>query len=386
MDHVGMTRRRIIYVSGTRADFGLMRHTLKVIAADARLDLSVAVTGMHLHEEFGHTVDEIAASGLRIAARIPTHVAERNRPAMAYAVGQTLMGLTELLGTERPDALLLLGDRGEMLAGAIAALHLGVPAVHIHGGERSGTVDEPMRHAVSKLATYHFCATLESRERLIAMGEAPQRVFQVGAPGLDDLPAVLGAPRQTALETLGLTQDGPYVLVLFHPVVQEAEGAEAQAAALIQGLRAAGAGSAFEVVWLAPNADAGSDAILRQLAKLTEPGWHQITHLPRARYLPALRHAAALLGNSSSGIIEAASFGTPVVNVGSRQHLRERNAGAVDVGIDPEAIAAALRGALSADRLPEQNIYGDGQAAGRIDELLATLPLCPALLHKANRY
>ncbi len=381
-----MTRRRIIYVSGTRADFGLMRHTLKVIAADARLDLSVAVTGMHLHEEFGHTVDEVAASGLRIAARIPTHVAERNRTAMAYAVGQTLMGLTELLGTERPDALLLLGDRGEMLAGAIAALHLGVAAVHIHGGERSGTVDEPMRHAVSKLATYHFCATLESRERLIAMGEAPQRVFHVGAPGLDDLPAVLGAPRQTALQALGLMQDGPYVLVLFHPVVQEAEGAEGQAAALVQGLRAAGAGSAFEVVWLAPNADAGSDAILRQLATLTEPGWHQITHLPRARYLPALRHAAALLGNSSSGIIEAASFGTPVVNVGSRQHLRERNAGTVDVGIDPEAIATALRGALSAGRLPEQNIYGDGQAADRIDELLATLPLCPSLLHKANRY
>ncbi len=386
MDHAGMTRRRIIYVSGTRADFGLMRHTLNVIAADPRLDLSVAVTGMHLHEEFGHTVDEVAASGLRIVARIPTNVAERNRPAMAHAVGQTLMGVTELLGTERPDALLLLGDRGEMLAGAIAALHLGVPAVHIHGGERSGTVDEPMRHAVSKLATYHFCATLESRERLIAMGEAPQCVFQVGAPGLDDLPAVLAAPRQTALEALGLTQDGPYVLVLFHPVVQEAEGSAAQATALIQGLRAAGAGSAFDVVWLAPNADAGSDAILRQLATLTEPGWHQITHLPRARYLPALRHAAVLLGNSSSGIIEAASFGTPVVNVGSRQHLRERNAGTVDVGIDPEAIAAALRSALTGGRVPERNIYGDGQAAGRIDELLATLPLCSDLLHKANRY
>lgn len=381
-----MTRRRIIYLSGTRADFGLMRHTLEVIAADPRLELSVAVTGMHLHEEFGHTVDEVVASGLRIAARIPTGVAGRNRSAMAHAVGRTLMGLSELLDTERPDALLLLGDRGEMLAGAIAALHLGVPAVHIHGGERSGTVDEPMRHAISKLAAYHFCATIESRERLIAMGESPERVFQVGAPGLDDLPAALAAPRQAALEALGLAHDGPYVLVLFHPVVQEAEDAAAQTTALIEGLRAAGAGSAFEVVWLAPNADAGSDAILQQLTALTDCGWRRITHLPRARYLPALRHAAALLGNSSSGIIEAASFGTPVVNVGSRQHLRERNSGTVDVGIDPKSISAALRRALNGGRLPARNIYGDGQAAGRIDELLATLPLFSDLLQKTNRY
>ena len=381
-----MTRRRIIYLSGTRADFGLMRHALEVIAADPRLDLSVAVTGMHLHEEFGHTVDEIAASGLRIAAQIRTSVAERNRPAMARAVGHTLMGLTNLLETERPDALLLLGDRGEMLAGAIAALHLGVPAVHIHGGERSGTVDEPMRHAISKIAAYHFCATLESRERLIAMGEAPDRVFQVGAPGLDDLPPVLAAPREAALEALGLTHDAPYVLVLFHPVVQEAEDAAAQTASLIEGLRAAGAHSAFDVVWLAPNADAGSDAILQELAALIDCSWRRITHLPRARYLLALRHAAALLGNSSSGIIEAASFGTPVVNVGRRQHLRERNSGTVDAGIDPEAISAALRSALNGGRPPVQNIYGDGQAAGRINELLATLPLFPDLLNKANRY
>ena len=383
-----MKPRRLVYLSGTRADFGLMRHTLQALAAHPALDVSVAVTGMHLDAAYGHTVDDIVASGLRIAGRIPTDVQARGRAGMARAVAQTMLGLTELLAADPPDALLLLGDRGEMLAGAAAALHLGIPAVHVHGGERSGTVDEPMRHAISKLATYHFAATAESRERLIAMGEEPARVFEVGAPGLDDLPAAGAQPRDAALRALGLDPQTarPYVLVVFHPVVQEAEDAAAQTEALARGLRQAGAGADFDVIWLAPNADAGSGAIADALQAQRWPGLRRITHLPRPQYLAALRHAAALLGNSSSGIIEAAGFGTPVVNVGSRQHLRQRNPGTVDVSPRAEDIAGALRAALQAGRGAAHNVYGDGNAAARIVQLLATLPLSPALLAKTNRY
>jgi len=389
--------RRLLYLSGTRADFGLMRHTLCLAAAHPALDVAVAVTGMHLLDAFGHTIDDIDASGLRIAARIASDVGARDGAGMARAISQTLSGLVPVLQAERPDALLLLGDRGEMLAGAIAALHLGVPSIHLHGGERSGTVDEPVRHAISKLATLHFCATEQSRERLIALGEQPQRVFVTGAPGLDDLEQALHVPRDAALQTLhaAATQHAagsaqrpprPYALVVFHPVVQEAGDAAAQTQALIDALRDTGAGSSLDVFWLAPNADAGSAAIEAVLQAQTWPGFHRLTHLPRPAYLAALRHAAVLAGNSSSGIIEAASYGTPVVNVGSRQHLRERNANTLDVAPQRGAIAAALRQALAHGPWPPHNVYGDGHSAARIVDLLATLPLPPSLLHKVNRY
>ena len=378
--------RRILYLSGTRADFGLMRRSLLAAAAQPALDVAVAATGMHLHAEYGNTLDDIVASGLRIAARIPSDVLSRDRAGMARGVGQTLLGLVDVLQDERPDALLLLGDRGEMLAGAIAALHLGVPTIHVHGGERSGTVDEPVRHAISKLATLHFCATGQSRERLVAMGEDPERIHVVGAPGLDDLGTALDVPADAARTLLGLPADRPYALVLFHPVVQEAELAAGQTEALVAALLAAGAGAAFDVVWLSPNADAGSAGVEAVLRGQAAHGWRRITHLPRDRYLAALRHAAVLVGNSSSGIIEAASFGTPVVNVGTRQNLRERNANTADAAPDAPAITAAVRAALEHGPWTVRNVYGDGQTAARIAHLLATLPLSGELLHKVNRY
>ncbi len=422
--------RRILYLSGTRADFGLMRQTLHGAAAQPGLEVAEAVTGMRLHPDYGHTVDDIVASGVRIAARIPSDVGARDGAGMTRAISQTLAGLVPVLQAERFDALLLLGDRGEMLAGALAALHLGVPSIHLHGGERSGTVDEPVRHAISKLAALHFCATVESRERLVAMGEDPQRVHVVGAPGLDDLGEALEVSREAALHALhaalarqsphpspphawggsddaaparaapfappppvgevgrGSFAERPYALVLFHPVVQEADDAAAQTQALLDGLRAAGAGTAFSVVWLAPNADAGSGHIEALLRAQQWPGFHRITHLPRADYLAALRHAAVLAGNSSSGIIEAASLGTPVVNVGSRQSFRERNVNTVDVTPQAGAIEAAIRQAVAHGPWPHHavNVYGDGQSAARIAHLLATLALSADLLHKVNRY
>ncbi len=378
-------RRRVLYLSGTRADFGLMRRTLLAIAAHPALSVQVAACGMHLEPAFGSTVDEIEAAGLPVVARIASDVLARDRAGMARALAQTLLGLTAQLERDRPDLLLLLGDRGEMLAGATAALHLGIPSVHLHGGERSGTVDEPLRHATSKLATWHFTATVQARERLIAMGEEPQRVFVVGAPGLDDVGDALHAPRAAVAAELGLDAQRRWVLVLFHPVVQQAEHAAAQTSELLQGVRDAGGGADFEVLWLAPNADAGSAAVLQRLDALPG-GWQLRTHLPRAQYLRALRHAEALLGNSSSGIIEAASFGTAVINVGLRQHLRERNSGTVDIDAEAPAVAAALRAALGTVRAAPHNVYGDGNSANRIASRLAELPLDDSVLLKANRY
>lgn len=373
--------RRIIYLSGTRADFGLMRSTLQRVAA--RMDLGVAVTGMHLEASLGMTVDEIRASGLRICAELPVDMRTRSGQSMSLALAACLDGMTRLLARERPDVLLLLGDRGEMLAGAIAALHLGVVCAHIHGGERSGTVDEPMRHAISKLAHYHFVTTEESRERLLRMGEAAQHIFVTGAPGLDGLQEEASLSAQECRARLGLPAGQPFVLAVFHPVVQQAADAHAQTCAMLRALRAAG----LPVAWLDPNADAGSLDILRALdEEPLPPGSVRLRHLPRPLFCSAMRHAAVLAGNSSAGIIEAATFGTPVLNIGERQRLRERNANVIDVPAVESAIADGLARALAHGRWPCDNRYGDGRAGERIADLLASLPLDASLLEKTNSY
>lgn len=376
-----MAARRIVYLSGTRADFGLMASTLRRIASTRGLQLQLAVTGTHLSAQHGHTVDEVRASGIPVALEIPVDVLTRTGASMALAIADVVRGLTPFLERERPDALLLLGDRGEMLAGAIAALHVGVPVFHIHGGERSGTVDEPVRHAISKLASCHFAATEAARERLLRMGEAAERIHVTGAPGLDGLEELASASREECLAQLGLSSD--FVLALFHPVVQQAGEAAAQTRALVQALRGLG----LPVLWLDPNADAGSREILDALdGEALPPGSRRLRHLPRAQFCAAMRHCAVMAGNSSSGIIEAASFGTPVVNVGSRQHMREHGPNVVDVEVQAEAIAAALQAQRSHGRWPCENPWGDGQAGARIARLLATLPLDGALLEKTNSY
>jgi GDP/UDP-N,N'-diacetylbacillosamine 2-epimerase (hydrolysing) len=373
--------RKVIYLSGTRADFGLMASTLRHIAA--RVDLGVAVTGMHLDGAFGGTEGDIVASGLPICGSVPMDLAARDAAGMSRALGQCIVGLTDLLDAQKPDVLMLLGDRGEMLAGAIAALHLGIVTIHIHGGERSGTVDEPMRHAISKLCSYHFTATQEAADRLVRMGEQQRHVYVTGAPGLDDLQSAGALSDVACRQALGLPPSGAFVLALFHPVVQQAGDAYAQTCALAGALSQLG----LPVVWLDPNADAGSAEVLRALQETPLPaGSIRLRHLPRAVFCAAMRHCAVMAGNSSAGIIEAASFGTPVVNIGDRQKLRERNSNVTDVPAQGEAISGALSAAISHGRWPCINRYGDGLAGKRIAELVATLELPRSLLEKSNTY
>lgn len=378
--------RKILYVTGTRADFGLMASTLQCIHSHAKLQLQVAVTGMHLSPAYGMTVREIERSGLSIAARVPVDVEGRSGAAMARSIGQAVTGLTDAMEALRPDLVLLIGDRGEMLAGAIAAIHLGIPVAHLHGGERSGTVDEPVRHAITKLSHWHFVASEESRERVVRLGERPETVWITGAPSLDGVMETAQRHEGELPTALGVPAGTPFVLVLFHPVLQEAAGAGAQAENLAGALGDVLAGSPRHVVWLAPNADAGSGAVLEALDRTSLPRLVRLTHLPRPLFLAALARADALVGNSSAGIIESASLGTPVVNVGSRQQRRERNRNTYDCAADRASIAQALRKALAGGRFQSDNRYGDGTAGERITELLAGLPIEPSLLDKSNTY
>lgn len=375
--------RKVCYVSGTRADFGLMQSTLQAIHTHSELELSLIVTGMHLAPGYGDTVDDIERAGLPVSIRVPLDMEPATGATMARNVGRMLTAFVDAFETLTPDVVLLLGDRGEMLAGALAAIHLNIPVVHIHGGERSGTVDEPVRHAISKLSHWHCTATADAAERLVRMGERREQVFVTGAPGLDGLEALATVPRATLLAQAGLRTDAPLALMVYHPVLQEATAAGDEAGQIIDVLLAQG----IQIVALLPNADAGSAAIRTALrARAHQPGMHVATHFPRAYFACWMAAADLMIGNSSAGIIEAATFGTPVINIGMRQNLRERNENVVDVPAVAEVIAMAAAAALTRGRLARANVYGDGNSAQRIAALLADLPLDQTVLMKTNAY
>lgn len=375
--------RKVCYVSGTRADFGLMQSTLQAIHTHSELELSLIVTGMHLAPGYGDTVADIERAGLPVSIRVPLDMEPATGATMARNVGRMLTAFVDAFETLTPDVVLLLGDRGEMLAGALAAIHLNIPVVHIHGGERSGTVDEPVRHAISKLSHWHCTATADAAERLVRMGERREQVFVTGAPGLDGLEALATVPRATLLAQAGLRTDAPLALMVYHPVLQEATAAGDEAGQIIDVLLAQG----IQIVALLPNADAGSAAIRTALrARAHQPGMHVATHFPRAYFACWMAAADLMIGNSSAGIIEAATFGTPVINIGMRQNLRERNENVVDVPAVAEVIAMAAAAALTRGRLARANVYGDGNSAQRIVALLADLPLDQTVLMKTNAY
>lgn len=374
--------RHITYVSGTRADFGLMHRALAAIAAHQKLDLSIVVTGMHLDPRYGETWREVAGGGFDVIGRIPVELGV-GHGFMAIAIADVIRELTGLFESNRPDAVLVLGDRGEMLGAAVAALHLGIPIVHIHGGERSGTIDEPVRHAISKLASIHLVATDESRERLVRMGEAPHNIHVVGAPGLDGLQEQASFDRSHLCNHAGLDPSRPVAVLLFHPVVQESTVAGKQVGAILEALE----DCKVQVFALRPNADLGGEEIDAKLSQWASAGKIALrTHVSRPEFVSWLAQCDVLVGNSSAGIIEAASFGTPVVNVGSRQKLRQRNHNVVDVAPARDEIAASIAAALCHGRFDRTNIFGDGASAERIAGLLATLPLDDSLLAKINAY
>jgi GDP/UDP-N,N'-diacetylbacillosamine 2-epimerase (hydrolysing) len=384
MERFGMTRRKVCYITGTRADYGLMASTLRSIHADPRLSLSILVTGTHLSAKYGETVKEIEADGLRILARVAVSVELSSGAAMAKGIGAMLQGFVDAMAADPPDLVLLLGDRGEMLAGALAAIHLNIPVAHIHGGERSGTVDEPVRHAISKLSHWHCVATEDARERLIRMGELPERIVVTGAPGLDGLRGLAQHDRKNLCNRVKFDANKKLALFIFHPVLQEAILGGQHAKLILDIL----VRQQVQVLALMPNSDAGSDAVRESISALAKD-YKDIrvqTHLRRQEFVSWMAACDLMIGNSSSGIIEAATFGTPVLNVGLRQNLRERNANVVDVGMDADKLSKAVSDLLRKGRFQPGNVYGDGKAALRIVELLASLHLSGDMLLKSNAY
>lgn len=375
--------RRICYITGTRADFGLMQASLAAIQSHPKLSLEILVTGMHLSPAYGSTVKEIRSFALPIRAEIPVSLEPATGMTMARNIGHLILAFLDELGSDRPDVIMLLGDRGEMLAAAIAAIHLNLPIVHIHGGERSGTVDEPIRHAISKLSHCHFVATEDSRQRLIRMGERDKFIWVVGAPGLEGLDRLANTSRAVLCRDAGLDANRPVALMLFHPVLQEQEQAEESTCIILDSLQE----QQIQVIALMPNSDAGSDpvrAVLRD--RDGKHGVRVLTHLKRDHFASWMAACDLMIGNSSAGIIEAATFGTPVINVGNRQKLRERNCNTIDVQLERQELSQAIWTVLNKGRMSSVNVYGDGNTSQRIIDLLLDIDFTSELLLKSNAY
>ncbi len=375
--------RKVCYISGTRADFGLMKNSLQAIDQDDELDLEVIVTGMHLLNEYGDTYQEILDLGLNIVGKVRVSLSGESGSQMSIALGNQIIDFTKILEKDKPDLVLLLGDRGEMLAGAIVSLYLNIPIVHIHGGELSGTVDDSVRHAISKLSHYHFTATELSKERLIKMGEVANNIFTIGAPGLDEIYNTQLIQREALLEKYGINSNSPFILFLFHPVVQQYKSVKEQLITILEGLLF----DNTQILALMPNADAGGSVISSVLSQYTEQRKIKtVVHIERLEFLSLLSEADLLVGNSSSGIIEAASLGTPVINIGDRQNLRERNNNVVDVGIEKSQIINGINKARSLNKYSFDNVYGDGKSSQSIVELLKSLAIDSKILDKVNAY
>lgn len=377
-------RRIIAAVTTSRADYSHLFWPLKLLSEHAEVDLRIIVMASHLSPEFGSTVREIEADGLSIAARLECLLSSDTDVGMAKSIGLGVLSLADCLGAMRPDLILLIADRYEMLAPAAVALALRIPIAHIEGGEISeGAIDEAVRNTLTKMSHIHFTSTPAARERVISMGEEAWRVHRAGAPSLDHLrrSALLG--REDLQERLGVLLKPPTLLVAYHPVTLLQE-TTAEAASLFAALSSIDA----QLLFCYPNADAGSRLLIDQTRHfLSERGsGHLFVNLPALTYWSLLKQVDALVGNSSSGIMETASFALPTVNVGLRQEGRERVRNVLDANPDSQAIVAALRTALSPhfrDRLAGMtNPYGEGLAAERIVDVLTKLPGRDTLLFK----
>lgn len=374
--------RRVCVVTGSRADYGLLRWLMQDVADDPGLVLQVVATGSHLSPAFGLTRREIEADGFVLNAAVDLAQEGDSRLAVAQATGRAVVGIAEALERLAPDLVVLLGDRFEIFAAAQAAYLLQVPIAHLHGGELTeGALDDALRHAITKLAALHFVAADAFRDRVLQLGEPPERVHVVGALGLDAIER-LDLPEQAALEAeLGFALGAPTLLVTYHPETLAARDPGADAEALLAALDRF---PEARVVLTRPNADPGHQAIAERLeawAAARPERARLYDSLGQRRYLATLRAAAVAVGNSSSALIEAPALGTPTVNIGGRQDGRPRAASVIDCAPSAEAIqdaiAQALDPAFRAAASAADSPYGGPGAAARIKAVLASVALEP---------
>lgn len=379
--------RKIIYITGTRADYGLMFPVLSTIKTHPKLDLILIVTGMHLMSEFGKTIKEIEKDNFEVYQIKETYEMD-DKASMARFIGRCANRFVDAFDYICPDIILLLGDRGEMLAGAITGAYMNIPIAHIHGGDVSSTIDEPARHAITKLSHIHFPATQKSAERVIKMGEEKWRVHIVGAPALDSILSEKLIKPERIAKKYNLDLSKPIVLMVQHPVTTECDEATKQIRDTLNAI----VELKYQTILIYPNADAGGRRMITVIKEYDKYQFIQtFKSIPREDYLSLMKIVSVMIGNSSSGIIEAASFHLPVVNIGTRQYGRECAGNTIDVDYNKNEIIRAIKKGLYDEEFRAKvkrckNPYGDGKASERIVNVLSEIKIDKKLLQKRLTY
>lgn len=367
--------RKIAVFTGTRAEYGLLYWLLKDIQADVELKLQLFVSGTHLSPEFGCTYQQIEQDGFAIDEKIEILLSSDTAVGVAKSMGLGVLGFTDALSRLKPDALVILGDRFEALAAAQTAMILRIPVVHLHGGEiTEGAYDDAIRHAITKLSYIHCTSTDEYRKRVIQLGEAPERVKNVGAIGLDHLSRSTFMTKTELSESLDFPITHPYILVTYHPVTLADEEPEKSFQALIDALDEF---PEYQIILTYPNADDGGRRIIPLLESYASKNFKRtlaIKSLGQVRYLSAVKCAAVVVGNSSSGIIEVPSFDVATVNIGMRQQGRLAAKSVIHCSPNKNDIVNAIQNGISKKyKIDDEyivNPYGCGDASGQIIKLL----------------
>jgi GDP/UDP-N,N'-diacetylbacillosamine 2-epimerase (hydrolysing) len=372
-------KRKICVVTGSRADYGLLRLVMQRIKDDPKLILQVVATGMHLSPTFGLTYDEIEADGFHIDFRVETLNSSDTPVGIAGSIGKGLIGCAEAFSILKPDVLVVLGDRFEIFSAVAAALVARIPVAHLHGGETSaGAFDEAFRHSITKMSHLHFVATEEYRKRVIQLGENPKNVFLVGGLGIDGIKNVTLLSKKELESSLGIVFQSKSLLITFHPVTLEDETSEGQMKELLSALSDL---SGTTLIFTMPNADTGGLVLIKMIEKFVEshPHAHTFISLGQQRYLSCIAQVDGVVGNSSSGLSEVPSFKKGTINIGSRQLGRLQAPSVINCKPEGDDIRAALVKLYSknfkASLEMTSNPYGEGGASFKVVNVLRDAPL-----------
>jgi UDP-N-acetylglucosamine 2-epimerase (non-hydrolysing)/GDP/UDP-N,N'-diacetylbacillosamine 2-epimerase (hydrolysing) len=377
------TPRKICFVTGSRADFGLLIWPMRAIQQTAGLKLQLIVTGMHLSPEFGYTIDNIRAEGFAVDDTIETLLSSDSGVGVAKSVGLGVIGFADAFARLAPDLVVVLGDRYETFAAAQAAMYMRLPMAHLFGGDvTEGAIDESIRHAISKMSHLHFTTNADSTRRLTQLGEDPSRIFTVGSPGIDSIKRLKLMDRETIGREVGMALGERNVLVTFHPVTVEADRSVGSLDELFAALSALD--PEFRLFFTLANADAEGRALNERIKVYVSgrPNAIAVASLGQLRYISLMNQVDVVVGNSSSGVYEAPSLNAPSVDIGDRQKGRERAASVFHAAPERQAITAAITAALRRGRQPTVSPYGDGEASRRIAEGIAAVPDFRTLLQK----
>ncbi|MCM1154907.1 MAG: UDP-N-acetylglucosamine 2-epimerase [Roseburia sp.] len=349
--------KKVCVVTGTRAEYGLLKSLIQKINNDPDMELQLVVTGMHLSPEFGLTYKEIEQDGFQITERNEMLLSSDTPNGITKSIGLGTIGFADIFTGIVPDMVVILGDRYEALAAAIAAMVHRIPIAHIHGGElTSGAVDDAIRHSITKMSTLHFTSTEEYGKRVIQLGEEPKRVFYVGALGVENIKTQKLLSKKELAKSIGFSLDIPYVLVTFHPVTLENNTAQEQISNLLAALDRF---QEYRIIFTKANADTDGRIINLKIEEYVKNNNNRavvITSLGMIRYLSALQYCEMVIGNSSSGIVEAPSFKIPTVNIGDRQSGRVKAISVIDCGNSVEEICVAVS---QAKKMKQERILSD---------------------------